>query len=50
MQKPTRPFALDINNGRYVVLFAINKNHAILRFDDEYRRSPDEKVDNVKEL
>lgn len=50
MKKPTRPFALDINNGRYVVLFAVNKRHAIVRFDDEYRRSPDEKVDSVKEL
>lgn len=50
MNKPTKPFALDINNGRYVVLFAQDKNQAVGRFDMEYRRDPNEKVTNVREV
>jgi hypothetical protein len=43
-------FGLTISSGRYIVVFGVDKKDCLRRFDEAYRRDPEETITNYRQL
>ena len=48
--KTKESFGLTTSSDRYIVVFGWDKKDALKRFDEAYRRSPDETIVNYKQI
>ena len=48
--KSKESFGLTTSSGRYIVVFGHDKKDALKRFDEAYRRTPDETIVNYKQV
>jgi hypothetical protein len=48
--RPKVSFGLTTNTERYIVVFGVDKKDCLRRFDEAYRRTPEETITNYKQL